>query len=86
MNHFRQFLIDWMVSDDQPFVVVEGEKFRRLLRLLNTNVKPLSADTIHNDIISSYKEEKNKIQEILQVFFSKIFNKLYRNKIIQLNY
>jgi uncharacterized protein YdaU (DUF1376 family) len=86
MNYFRQFLTDWIVSDDQLFAVVEGEKFRRLLRLLNTNAKPLSADTIHNDIISSFKEEKNKIQEILLVFFSKIFNKLYRSKIIQLNY
>jgi hypothetical protein len=49
-------------------VVVECEYLRKLFRLLNPNVKPLSADTIHNDVIKLFEEEKNKVQEILQVF------------------
>ena len=52
-------------------MVVENEKLQRLFRLLNQNAKPLSADTIRNDIIKSFKEEKSKIQGILQVIFSK---------------
>ena len=47
---------------------VECEHLRRLFCLLNPNAKSLSADTIHNDIMKSFEEEKNKIQEILQVF------------------
>jgi hypothetical protein len=40
-----------------------------LLRLCNPNAKPLSADTIHDDIIKLFENEKKKIQEILQVLF-----------------
>ncbi|PKY47930.1 hypothetical protein RhiirA4_421790 [Rhizophagus irregularis] len=63
---FWEFLVKWIVCDDQPFVVVECEYLRKLFRLLNPNAKSLSADTIHNDIMKSFKDEKNKIQEILQ--------------------
>lgn len=57
-------------------MVVENEKLRRLFRLLNQNAKPLSADTIRSDIIKSFKEEKSKLQGILQVIFSKYLIKL----------
>jgi hypothetical protein len=56
------------VCDDQPFVAVEGNHLRRLFRLLNPSVKVPGADTIHNDILKSFKEENTRIQEILQVF------------------
>jgi hypothetical protein len=56
------------VYDDQSFVAVEGNHLRRLFRLLNPNVKVPGADTIHNDILKSFKEENTRIQEILQVF------------------
>ncbi|CAB5368335.1 unnamed protein product [Rhizophagus irregularis] len=63
---FREFLVKWIVCDDQLFVVVKCEYLRKLFCLLNPNAKSLSADTIHNDIMKSFKDEKNKIQEILQ--------------------
>ena len=66
---FREFLIEWIVCDDQPFTVIEDKKLRRLLRLCNPNAKGLSADTIHDDIIKSFENERKKIQEILQVLF-----------------
>jgi hypothetical protein len=56
------------VCDDQPFVAVEGNHLRRLFRLLNPSVKVPGADTIHNDILKSFKEENTRIQKILQVF------------------
>ena len=56
------------MCDDQPFVAVEGNHLRRLFRLLNPSVKVPGADTIHNDILKSFKEENTRIQEILQVF------------------
>ena len=76
MGYFREFLIHWVVCDDQPFLVVENKHLRKLFRLLNPNAKALSADTIHNDIMKSFKEEKNKIQEILQVFIFYFINYL----------
>ncbi|CAB5183107.1 unnamed protein product [Rhizophagus irregularis] len=63
---FREFLVKWIVCDDQLIVVVKCEYLRKLFCLLNPNAKSLSADTIHNDIMKSFKDEKNKIQEILQ--------------------
>ena len=37
------------------------------------NVKTPSGNTIHNEIISAFKEERNKIQNILQVFIYTYF-------------
>ena len=45
---------------------MECEYLQKLFRLLN--VKAFSADTIRDDVIKLYKEEKIKIQHILQVF------------------
>ena len=56
------------MCDDQPFVAVEDNHLRRLFRLLNLSVKVPGADTIHNDILKSFKEENTRIQKILQVF------------------
>jgi hypothetical protein len=53
---------------------VECEHLRRLFRLLNPNAKPLSADTIHNEIIKAFNDEKGKIQEVLQVFILLLLN------------
>jgi hypothetical protein len=57
-----------VVCDDQPFQVVENKWLRKVFRLLNPNAKVISADTVRNDITKSYKEEKTKIQQMLQVF------------------
>ncbi|EXX66148.1 hypothetical protein RirG_126610 [Rhizophagus irregularis DAOM 197198w] len=55
-----------MDCDDQPFTVVENEQLRKIFRLLFPNIKTISADTARNDIIDAFKEERNKIQNILQ--------------------
>jgi hypothetical protein len=33
---FEEFLVDWIVLNDQPFTEVESESFRKLLTLLKT--------------------------------------------------
>uniref|UniRef100_U9T1U4 BED-type domain-containing protein n=1 Tax=Rhizophagus irregularis (strain DAOM 181602 / DAOM 197198 / MUCL 43194) TaxID=747089 RepID=U9T1U4_RHIID len=64
---FREFITKWIVCDDQPFTVVENEQLQKIFRLLFPNIKTISADTARNDIIDAFKEERNKIQNILQV-------------------
>ena len=73
MDLFREYIVKWIVCDDQPFVAIECHELQMLLRLLNPNIKCPSADTIHNEIMDRYKEEKNTIREILQVFFFLFF-------------
>ncbi|CAB4445821.1 unnamed protein product [Rhizophagus irregularis] len=63
---FREFITKWIVCDDQPFTVVENEQLRKIFRLLFPNIKTISADTARNNIIDAFKEERNKIQNILQ--------------------
>lgn len=65
---FRNLLLQWVVCSDQPFIEVENPKLRYLLRFLKSEVNVPSADTIKNDIIKIYKEEKIRLKEILQVY------------------
>jgi len=60
-------LIQWIISDDQPFIVVEGEKFKEMIFTLNSAAKIPSADTIKNHIMKKYKIEQEKIRNKLQV-------------------
>ena len=68
LGSFWEFLVKWVVCNDQPFVAVKCEYLQNLFRLLNSSIKAFSADTIRDDVIKLYKEEKIKIQHILQVF------------------
>ncbi|GBC50995.2 zinc finger BED domain-containing protein RICESLEEPER 2-like [Rhizophagus irregularis DAOM 181602=DAOM 197198] len=63
---FREFIFKWVICDDQPFVVVECDQLRKLFCLLNPNAKVPSADTVRNDIMNAFKEERNKIRDTLQ--------------------
>ncbi|CAB5157831.1 unnamed protein product [Rhizophagus irregularis] len=63
---FRDFTVRWIICDDQPFTAVESEHLRLLFCILNPIAKAPSADTLHNDIINKFNEERNKIREILQ--------------------
>jgi hypothetical protein len=48
---FEEFLVDWIVLNDQPFTEVESESFRKLLKLLKPNLKILSANTVKRRLI-----------------------------------
>jgi hypothetical protein len=76
-------LIQWIISDDQPFTVVEGGKFKEMIFTLNSAAKIPSADTIKNHIMKKFKTEQEKIRNKLQVtiylFIYIIFLKLILN-------
>ncbi|CAJ0749910.1 1008_t:CDS:2, partial [Entrophospora sp. SA101] len=54
---FRNFLICWIVCSNQPFIEIENEELKNLLRLLQPGVPLPSADTIKNEIIKSFDKE-----------------------------
>ncbi|CAJ0912187.1 11219_t:CDS:2, partial [Entrophospora sp. SA101] len=54
---FRNFLIRWIVCSNQPFIEIENEELKNLLRLLRPGVPLPSADTIKNEIIKSFDKE-----------------------------
>jgi len=65
---FRNLLLRWIICSDQPFTEIENSDLRYLFRFLKPEINIPSADTIKNDIIKTYKEEKIRLKEILQVY------------------
>ncbi|CAJ0747751.1 16278_t:CDS:10 [Entrophospora sp. SA101] len=63
---FRNFLIRWIVCSNQPFIEIENEELKNLLRLLWPGVPLPSADTIKNEIIKSFDKERSNLKELLQ--------------------
>jgi hypothetical protein len=53
--------------------VIESEHLKKIFLLLYPHVKTPSGDTIRNEIMSAFKEKRNKIQNILQVFIYTYF-------------
>ena len=58
---FRKKLIDWIVIDDQPFTVIEGEKFIDMLTYLKFDLNLLSADTLQYDLDANFIQIKDNI-------------------------
>ncbi|GES80463.1 ribonuclease H-like domain-containing protein [Rhizophagus clarus] len=63
---FQDFTVRWIICNNQPFTAVKSEHLRLLFCILNPIAKAPSADTLHNNIINKFNEERNKIREILQ--------------------
>jgi hypothetical protein len=59
--------VKWIVCSDQAFTEIENNNFRNILRLLNHDALPPTADTIKNDIMETFSVERNNIRQILQV-------------------
>ena len=64
---FRKKLIDWIVIDDQPFTVIEGEKFIDMLTYLKFDLNLPSADTIRCDLDANFIQIKDNVYQKLQV-------------------
>jgi hypothetical protein len=64
---FRDQLIRWIISANQPFTAVEDPEFQQLIKLCNSSAKMPSADTVKNSIMKNFNEEKLKIRILLQV-------------------
>jgi len=58
--------------DDQSFVVVENIFFQTMIKRLNFEAKICSTDTMHNNIMKVYNEEKINIKKQLQEVPGKI--------------
>ena len=63
---FEEYLVDWIVLNDQPFTVVESESFIKLLKLLKHNLKIVSADTIRRRILAKFDEKSKERKQIYQ--------------------
>ena len=61
------YLIKWIVNDDQPFIAVESQDICRLFSLLNPIAITPSADIIRNGIIEKFNHERTQARDILQV-------------------
>jgi hypothetical protein len=63
---FEEFLVDWIVLNDQPFTEVESESFRKLLKLLNPNLKILSANTVKRRILGMFQSKQLERKQIYE--------------------
>ncbi|GES85086.1 zinc finger BED domain-containing protein DAYSLEEPER-like [Rhizophagus clarus] len=70
---FRNDLVHWIIVDDQPFTVVQNTFFQKMIKRLNSNAIIPSSDTIHNDIIKIFNDEKEFLKNKLQKLSGKIF-------------
>ena len=74
LQEFRKKLLNWIVIDDQPFTVVEGQKFKDMLSFLKFDLIIPSADTLRCDLDVIFTQTKENIYQILQVII--VINKL----------
>lgn len=59
-------LIQWIVTSQQPFTVIEESDFLEFIKTFLPTAKLPTANTIKNNIIEHYDTELKKIKEILQ--------------------
>ncbi|KAK2372832.1 zinc finger BED domain-containing protein RICESLEEPER [Trifolium repens] len=62
----RRALAKFVILDEQPFRVVEGEGFRNLLRTLQPQFVVPSRHTIPRDCFKLYQEEKTSLRALLR--------------------
>ena len=60
---FENYLVDWIVLNDQPFTEVESESFRKLLTFLKPNLKILGADTVKRRILGLFQSKRLEMKE-----------------------
>ena len=60
-------MIHWIVADDQPFVTIEKEEFREIIKYLWPDASIPTADTIRSDLNTNFTKLKTHVKETLQV-------------------
>jgi hypothetical protein len=63
-DRLEQYLIEWVVRNDQPFSELESDSFKRILTLLKPSVKILSADTVKRRIMAEYEVKQNELKNL----------------------
>ena len=66
-ERFREYLVKWIISTNQPFTSVENLAFQQMIKLCNPGAVIPSADTVKNDMMRDFDEERTKIWNLLQV-------------------
>ena len=60
-------MIHWIVADDQPFVTIEKEEFREIIKYLWPEADIPTAETIRNNLNVNFTKVKTHVKETLQV-------------------
>jgi hypothetical protein len=68
----REKLVQWVITSQQPFTVVEEPSFIEFVHTLHPGVLLPSADTVKRNIYDLYEENVGKIKNILQMVPGKI--------------
>ena len=66
-------IVDWVIMECQPFRVVDGPKFKKMIASLNPEFKAPSRQTVRKKIGIKYEQTKKTIINMLQVI---LFNLL----------
>ena len=66
-------IVDWVIMECQPFRVVDGPKFKKMIASLNPEFKAPSRQSLRKKIGIKYEQAKKTIINILQVI---LFNLL----------
>lgn len=55
------------MRDDQPFIVIEGQEFKNMIKYLWSDVNIPSANTLRRDLKVNFEQVKEKVRQELQV-------------------
>lgn len=62
----RRAIAEFIIIDEQPFRVVEGEGFKRLMSLILPNYNLPSRITVARQCLRIYQEEKPKLKRVIK--------------------
>ena len=93
-DNFREKQLNLIISDDQPFTLVENKFYRELLKFLNPSIDKyiIGADTLKNDLTISFEKNNlillNSLKVVLKikVIFPFLIKILYLYRKYQVKY
>ena len=62
---YRKALVEWIISDSQPFTAVESPAFRKAARILRPDAEIPSANTIKREVMLMFSAEKSRVRTLL---------------------
>ncbi|KAH0781586.1 hypothetical protein KY290_001184 [Solanum tuberosum] len=66
VTEVRRAIAEFVIIDEQPFRVVEGEGFKRLISLILPNYELPSRITVARQCLKIYQEEKQKLKRLVK--------------------
>ncbi|GBC27451.2 zinc finger BED domain-containing protein RICESLEEPER 2-like [Rhizophagus irregularis DAOM 181602=DAOM 197198] len=63
---FRKKLLQWVVRDDQPFITIECQEFKNMVKYLWPSINVPSANTLRRDLSANFEQVKDKVRLELQ--------------------